>query len=140
MEDGDQLRFFDDQGKLTAASNLADLQGFSVDLEPRPSGVAIIVDPPQERPASVEAEGRHTEIWHVTVRGKEDLHYVEGADVKQAQGRLVFTDLHGDLAGWFYLAGGATAWAQRCISYCRGSAWSAGWHSGMRWAQSWGVP
>jgi hypothetical protein len=40
-------------------------------------------------------------VWKVSVRSKKDQHHVEAANVKDADGQLVFTDDHGNLVGSF---------------------------------------
>jgi hypothetical protein len=43
-------------------------------------------------------------LWKVSVRSKKDQHHVEAANVKEDDGKLIFTDAQGNLTGSFYLA------------------------------------
>ena len=42
-----------------------------------------------------------SKIWKVSVRSQKGQHHVEAANVKDADGKLVFTDIQGNLVGSF---------------------------------------
>ena len=43
-------------------------------------------------------------IWKVSVRSQKGQHHIEAANVKDADGKLVFTDIQGNLVGSFWIA------------------------------------
>jgi hypothetical protein len=99
-----RLIFTDLEGTLKGSCYLTDVQGYSVEPQASTRSWPNIIYSSDEDLNGPATDARQAEIWNVSIRSKKEQHRVEAADVKEDGGKLIFTDLQGNLAGCFLLA------------------------------------